>query len=100
MIMQTWSKKNYEEIIIAINTHRLHCSLDFIGLNKPKGLLVLAGYIDDEPREESEFTGLFGSSTNFLDPRNRLLDMLTPNAKQNRFDYLDIYIERESQMRR
>ncbi len=72
---------NRKEIIAAMNTHRLHCNLDFIGSNKPTCLLVLAGYIDDEPREEIDFTWLFGSATNFLHPRYRLLDMLKPNAK-------------------
>lgn len=31
---------------------------------------------------------MFGSATTFLDPRFRLLDMLTPNATQNRLSYL------------
>ena len=79
---------NRKEIIAALNTYRLHSYLDFIGSNKERGLPVLAGYADDEPIEEFHIAGVFGSATTFLDPRYRLLDMLTPNATQNRLSYL------------
>ena len=79
---------NRKEIIAAIYTYRLHSKKDCIGGNMQRDPPILAGHIDDEPREEFEFTGLFGSATNFIDPRYRLLDMLTPDAKQSQLSYL------------
>ncbi len=71
-----------------LNTYRLHSNLHFIGSNKERDVPVLAGYADDEPMEEFQIAGVFGSATTFLDPRCHLLDMLTPNATQNRLIYL------------
>lgn len=43
---------NRKEIIVALNTYRLHSNLDLIGSKKERDLPVLAGYDDDEPMEE------------------------------------------------
>jgi len=55
-----------KEIIAALNTYRLHSNLDFIGSKKERDLHVLAGYADDEPMEEFEIAGVFGSATTFF----------------------------------
>jgi hypothetical protein len=79
---------NLKETIAAIYTYRLRSKNDYIGGNTQRDLHVLAGHIDDKPREEFKFTGLFGSATIFFDPRCRLMDIPTPDAKQNRLSYL------------
>ena len=47
-------------------------------------LPVHVGNMDEELGEECENNGLFGTATLLIDPKYRLLDMLTPDAKQNR----------------
>jgi hypothetical protein len=52
----------------------------------------IAPEIDDEEERDIDGNsigyGVVSSGTDFLDPRFRLLDLLTPTATQNRLSYL------------
>jgi hypothetical protein len=60
---------------------------DYIGEKTRIDFPLLAGIIEEEPSDESDNNGLFGTATDFIDPRCRLLDMLTPDKKKDILGY-------------
>ena len=78
-----------QEIIAAMKTYLLQQHHDIVGgLGVQRNAPLLANYLDEEPGENPDH-GVFGTGTDFLDPRYCLLDKLTPTANQNRLSYLD-----------
>lgn len=77
------------EIITALKCYSLNEKAD---VNKTQiALPNLVPEIDDNEERETDSNlavhGLVTSGTDFLDPRYRLLDLLTPTATQNRLSY-------------
>ena len=70
------------------HTHKLLEKNDYVGGDTRRDLPILAENNEEEPRDINANPGLFGNATYFLDPKNWPLDLLTPDAKQNRRSYL------------
>ena len=77
------------EIIVALNLYTLHAARDYVGTNHKRDVPLLGEEdIVEDAEDGNDIHGLFGYATDFLDPSYRLLDLLTPHAKQNRLSYL------------
>ena len=76
---------NRLELIDGLKLYRSNEKND---LCKPQA--VIESFDDDIDMEEDAFTdhGFPSSESDYLDPQYRLLDLLTPNATQNRLSYL------------
>ena len=85
-------QQNRLEIIALLRNYRVHLKEDTrhstnIGIN----VAVNTQDENDNANEEGDFiieTGMLSTTTNFLDARYNLLQLLTPTATQNRLSYL------------
>ncbi len=77
------------EIITGMNLYILHAKIDNFGTSTQRNMHLLAEKcIVEGAKDGKDIHGMFGTATNVLGPKYRVLDMLNPHGKQNRLSYL------------